>query len=70
MDIFILGCIFYELYLVLYLNLFVISIIRMRERKLNDIWEQLAQVFNNQRPQKIAIVKVDCATEAELCSGT
>ena len=43
---------------------------KVRLPKLNDILERLAPDFNNEEPQKIAISKVDCAAEAEFCSGT
>ena len=38
--------------------------------RLSDNWNQLADIFNNEEPQRVAIAMVDCATEVELCTGT
>ena len=42
----------------------------MRSKKLNDIWEHLAAIYNNDVPQKIVIANVDCTTDRHFCSGT
>ena len=49
---------------ILVFNLFI------RLTRLSDNWNQLADIFNNEEPQRVAIAMVDCATEVELCTGT
>ena len=49
---------------ILIFNLFI------RLIRLSDNWNQLADIFNNEEPQRVAIAMVDCATEVELCTGT
>ena len=38
--------------------------------RLSDNWNRLADIFNNEEPQRVAIAMVDCVTEVELCTGT
>ena len=61
----------YEISFVLYgvINILVFNLF-IRLIRLGDNWNQLADIFNNEEPQRVAIAIVDCATEVELCTGT